>query len=213
MSNKKTNSVAMVTEKDLAMVKDNAINSDQAKFLLKRTPEKYIKKRPGKGGGQWDYVSAGYIKKVLNLMFGWDWDFEIVDEKVLIEAKQVVVKGRLTVRTNGKTIVKMQYGRSDVMLFKGTQNPVDLGNDLKGAASDCLKKCAADLGVAADIYNKDDFTDTRVVTNDELLEQLQELFMEKEEQLKEDDKINIERIIKKKEENSYKKALKLLQKS
>ena len=99
------------------------------------------------------------------------------------------------------------------MLFKGTQNPVDLGNDLKGAASDCLKKCAADLGVAADIYNKDDFTDTRVVTNDELLEQLQELFMEKEERLKEDDKINIERIIKKKEENSYKKALKLLQKS
>jgi hypothetical protein len=213
MSDKKTNAVAMVTEKDLAMVEDNAINPNQAKFLLKRTPEKYIKKRPGKGGGQWDYVSAGYIKKVLNLMFGWDWDFEIIDEKILIEAKQVVVKGRLTVRTNGKTIVKMQYGRSDVMLFKGTQNPVDLGNDLKGAASDCLKKCAADLGVAADIYNKDDFTDTRVVTNDELLEQLQELFMEKEERLKEDDKINIERIIKNREENSYKKALKLLQKS
>ena len=40
---------------------------------------------------------------------------------------------------------------------------MSIGNDLKAAATDALKKCAAELGVAADIYNKQDFQAVKVV--------------------------------------------------
>lgn len=160
----KDKELALVKPSDLSLVSDNSLNPKQLKTLLQRTPKKYIKQRPAKGGGKWDYVGGGYIKKCLNIMFGWDWDFEIVDEQVLIEAKEVVVKGRLTCRTNGKKIVKMQYGNKDIIFRKGTDAPLSIGNDMKSAATDCLKKCASEIGIAADVYNKEDFREVKVMT-------------------------------------------------
>ena len=122
--------LALVKESDLSMVESNSLNANQLKHLLKATPTQYVKQRPAKGGGTWNYVSGGYVKKVLNLMFGWDWDFEIVEEKILIEAKEIVVKGRLTCRTNGRTIVKMQYGNKDIIFRKGTDIPLSVGNTI-----------------------------------------------------------------------------------
>jgi actin-like ATPase involved in cell morphogenesis len=89
-------------------------------------------------------------------MFGWDWDFEIMDEKIM--HGEVIVKGKLTCRSNGKEIIKMQYGNKDIMYKKLQQGeterqPLSIGNDLKSAATDALKKCAAEIGIAADIYN------------------------------------------------------------
>jgi hypothetical protein len=152
--------LALVSAQDLSLVHENALNEKQLNVLLRRTPQKYIHSRPAKGGGTWDYVSGGYVKKVLNIMFGWDWDFEIISE--LVQDGEAIVKGKLTVRTNGKTIVKTQYGNKDIICKKGTNTPLSLGNDLKSAATDCLKKCAAELGIAADIYNKMDFKEVQV---------------------------------------------------
>jgi len=158
-----SNALATIEEKDLALVDNNLLNGNQLAQLLKATPKQYVRTRPAKGGGTWDYVTSGYVKKVLNLMFGWDWDFEIISEIIQLEAKQVIVKGKLVCRTNGRVITKMQYGRQDVKFRKGTSEPLDLGNDMKGAASDCLKKCASELGIAADIYNKEEFREIKVV--------------------------------------------------
>jgi len=44
----------------------------------------------------------------------------------------------------------------------GNRVPLSIGNDLKSAATDCLKKCAAEIGIAADIYNKDEFKEIQV---------------------------------------------------
>lgn len=152
--------IVKIEAKDLALVDNNSLNDKQLKLLLKRTPSQYVKKRPAKGGGTWDYVSGGYVRKVLNLMFGWDWDFEVVSEQVA--GGQVIVKGRLTCRVNGRSIVKMQYGCKEIMYKRGTTDPLNLGNDFKAAATDSLKKCAAEIGVAADVYNKDDFKEIDV---------------------------------------------------
>jgi hypothetical protein len=161
--------VPQIRKEEVIKVKDSlALDLEQINFFLKRTPPRYTRKRPAKGGGQWTYVSGGYVKKVLNLAFGWDWDFEIVDEIVNLEARQVIVKGRLTVRSNGKSIVKMQYGRQDLKFRNGTDTPLDLGNDLKGAATDALKKCAADLGIAADIYNPEEYKEMEIVEGEVL---------------------------------------------
>lgn len=202
----------LVTDKELSLVEANSLNASQLQHLLKRTPEKHIKARPAKGGGQWEYVTGGYVKKVLNLMFGWDWDFEIMDEKVLLEAKQVIVKGKLTCRSNGHTIVKMQYGRQDVKFRRDSQDPLDLGNDMKGAATDCLKKCASEIGIAADVYNKEEFREFSVTTSENLKERIQDLYMEVEHLLSEDDKVHVDRIIQNNEEASFNKVYRNLQK-
>lgn len=165
--------LALIKSDDLSLVPDNLLNEEQLKILLKKTPSQYVKARPAKGGGTWNYVTGGYVRKVLNLLFGWKWSFEIVDEQILLEAREVVVKGRLTAQVNGTTITKMQYGNKDIICKRGTDTPLSIGNDLKAAATDCLKKCAAEIGIAADIYNAEDFREVKVQTE---LDELKELF-------------------------------------
>lgn len=154
--------LVLISPSELSKVKDNSLNSRQLEHLLKRTPSNYVRTRPAKGGGTWRYVSGGYVKKVLNLLFGWDWDFEILSETVYDD--EVVVKGKLTCRTNGKTIIKTQFGNKDIIRKKETQTPLSIGNDLKSAATDALKKCAAEIGIAADIYNAEEFKEVFVDT-------------------------------------------------
>lgn len=157
-----SNEIIKIEAKELSLVENNSLNASQLALLLKKTPKQYVHTRPAKGGGTWDYVSGGYVRKVLNLMFGWDWDFEVVSEQVV--GKQVIVKGKLTCRVNGRQIVKMQFGCKEVICRSGTETPLNLGNDFKAAATDALKKCAAELGIAADIYNKQDFKEITVNT-------------------------------------------------
>ena len=104
-------------------------------------------------------------------MFGWDWDFEIIEHKFDLQVRQAYVLGKLTVRTGGKEIKKMQFGRVDVK-FKtewvdgkkqSTNTPLDIGNDLKAAATDCLKKCASELGIASDIYAPNEFKEIFII--------------------------------------------------
>jgi hypothetical protein len=144
------------------------VTENQLVHMLQRTPSKYVYTRPGKGGGNWAYVTAGYVTKCLNYIFGWNWDYEKVSEPTvteiikLIESKidQVWVTGKLTVRGNdGHQIVKTQAGRAEIKFRKDTRTPVDIGNDIKSAYSDALKKCASLLGIASDIYNAAEFRD------------------------------------------------------
>jgi len=210
-----SNEIRIVSEADLALVNDNVLNANQLGFLLKKTPSKYIRKRPAKGGGQWDYVSGGYVKKVLNLMFGWNWDFEITEQ--IIMHGEAIVKGKLTVRTGSATIVKTQFGNKDIMYRKpdanGEKIPLSIGNDLKAATTDCLKKCAAELGIAADIYNKEEFQELNVVSSEDLdwdgLKQLAEL---KSESIPANEYAGITNIIENKITKEYKKTFNYLTK-
>lgn len=156
-----------ITKKDISKAKDLALNLEQVNFVLAKTPKSAIRQRPAKGGGTWNYVSGNYIRKVLNLMFGWDWDFEILNEFINIEHGEVVVKGQLTCRTNGKTIIKTQYGNKDIMFRKGTREPLSIGNDMKAAATDALKKCATELGIAQDVYAPQEYKEVRVIESED----------------------------------------------
>lgn len=220
MAKKNNSDLPVITPADLALVKDNTLNNDQLKFILSKTPEKYIKMRPAKGGGQWAYVSGGYFRKVLNLMFGWDWDFEILDERIVQDT--VIVKGLLTVRTNGKTLKKMQFGKKEIQFTneyytneKGekakrkTDIYLDIGNDFKAAATDCLKKCASELGIASDVYHEDEFVEVQIV--EIVHSDLAELYELKRDAVPANQALNIERILANKEEKSYSKIYNYLQ--
>ena len=203
-----SNDLALINESDLSLVDNNSLNANQLNLILKNTPKQYVHTRPAKGGGTWDYVTGGYVKKCLNLMFGWDWSFEIVDQQII--HNEVVVKGKLTCNSNGKTIVKMQFGNKDIIYKKGTEIPLSIGNDMKAAATDCLKKCAAEIGIAADIYNKEDFRAIQVVESDDILDTIKNLFELKRELMNPGDIEHAERIMSEQETKSYSKLLKQL---
>ena len=54
--------------------------------------------------------------------------------------------------------------KSGELIFKkGTKIPLSIGNDLKAAATDALKKCAAEIGIAQDVYAPQEFKDVEVI--------------------------------------------------
>ena len=210
----KKQDLALITKEDVNTSGQLIFNDFQLNTILNKTPAQYIKKRPAKGGGTWDYVTGGYVRKCLNLMFGWDWSFDILDEKVLFG--EVVVKGRLTcnIEKDGRirTINKVQFGNKDIMYKRqpaadGTKIPLSIGNDFKSAATDCLKKCASELGIAQDIYNKEDFRPVKVTNDAEIKEQLESLFQEKREALTETEITAIEEIIINEVSAEYKRTI------
>lgn len=202
--------LALITAKDLSLV-ESSLNERQLKIIVSKTPEKYVRSRPAKGGGTWDYVSGGYVKKLLNLAFGFEWDFEITNQMVM--HNEAIVQGKLTIRTNGKVIVKTQFGNKDIIYKKGTETPLSIGNDLKSAATDCLKKCAAEFGFVADIYNKLDFREVEITPENKiesLLEEIKDLYSLKVENMSKDLVRDVERVIENKEVKAYLKIHKLL---
>jgi len=129
---------------------------------LGKTPANHIYERPAKGEGKWTYVTGIYITKVLNYVFGWNWSFQIIDKGR--EGDLVWVQGRLSILDKeGKVrMIKEQFGRADIKFKKNSKDPLDYGNDLKAASTDTLKKCASELGIAGDVYGKNEFKDLGV---------------------------------------------------
>lgn len=147
-------------------------------ILTGKTPERFIRKREGRGGKVFDYVPKGYFEKALNMMFGINgWSTEV--RNVLQREKKnkkgntvidVVVQLRLEYYINGEKYYKEQFGSAEAH----EANP--LGDSMKAATSDALKKCCSQLGIAGDVYgqSEEDLTgesqkEDRVVYNETLL--------------------------------------------
>lgn len=167
------------------------LNENQVQKIFNTTPNRYKYSRPAKGGGSWTYVRASYVRRALDGIFGFNWSFDVetsVGEafEVAKLTKACVVKGVLTcrVKVDGQwvEIKKVQFGRSEVKFLTETKNgvksvkrddisglpvPLDFGNDMKAASSDALKKCATLIGVAADVYDPDEFQEIKIIGADE----------------------------------------------
>lgn len=171
----KKTSLAVVSQSETGAIKGKTgsltmqstwLKKNQLLQVLQRTPEQHVRTRKGKGGQDWDYVTGVYVTKVLNYVFGWNWDFEIIKQEIV--ADQVVTTGKLTVRSpKGDTIIKNQVGRSDIKIMKDGKKYLDIGNDYKASATDALKKCASMLGIASDIYGKEEFKEIGVAIKHE----------------------------------------------
>lgn len=151
----------MENEKKLSLVKTD-ISNEQIKMILGRTPKRYIYTRQGKGGKMFEYVSGGYVRKALNYAFGFLWDFEIKEHG--IQGNQIWVLGKLTIKNNKfePVIIKEQFGRADIKFYQDkAKGMLDFGNDLKSAGTDALKKCASELGIASDIYYRQEWNEIK----------------------------------------------------
>lgn len=113
-------------------------------LLEKHFTAEQIKQRDGGYGEVIDYLEGATVIQRLNEAFNGEWSFEIIEH--LIQEKEVLVSGKLT--ANG--ITKTQYGN------KARESSV--GDDLKAAATDCIKKCATLFGIGLHLY----FSETTV---------------------------------------------------
>lgn len=114
-----------------------------------------IKKKVGKDGSELSYVEASHYIRRLNEAFQGDWSFEILDVKTFKD--EVVVLGKLT----AGGVVKMQYGSAKI---SGTS----IGDDMKAAGTDALKKCASLLGVGLHMYENESQNQPRRLTSKQL---------------------------------------------
>ena len=152
------------------------LNQNQVQKIWNSTPQRYKYSRPAKGGGQWTYIKSSYVRKVLDSVFGFNWNFDI--ETTLAEAFEIakltkvcVVKGSVTGRVwyDGQwvEIKKTQFGRADVKFKRDSEDLLVFGNDIKAETSDCLKKCASLFGIGADVYEASEFMEVEIIGSDE----------------------------------------------
>ncbi len=128
--------------------------SDQVKMLSMPTPTKYIMQRKGRGNLLLDYVETNYVMGLLNAIFKFDWDSEIIEQIVDKDEGQIAMKVRITVRfADGKVVTKTAWGGSDIKRMKEPKKMVDFADDLKSAESDGIKKAASMLGICWDVYS------------------------------------------------------------
>jgi len=105
-----------------------------------------IKRRQGTDGDVFDYVEGCAVIQRLNECFEAEWIFDIQDHRIYDD--EVVVLGKLT----AQGVAKSQFGKSRITRAKKDNSIISLGDDLKAAATDCLKKCATLFGVGLHLY-------------------------------------------------------------
>jgi hypothetical protein len=104
-----------------------------------------VKQRPGQHGKTLSYVDIAAVIDRLNEAFEHRWDFEVVRHEV--HETEVVVLGKLT----ADAVTKMAFGGSAITMDSQGML-VSVGDDLKAASSDALKKSASLLGIALELY-------------------------------------------------------------
>ncbi len=102
---------------------------------------KDLKTRPGRAGLVFTYADARAVAQRLDDVLGIDgWQFEV---KVADPAR-AVVHGSLAVVIEGKTTIRQDFGYP---------NSAQDDEPLKSAASDALRRCAAQIGVGRSLYS------------------------------------------------------------
>ena len=114
--------------------------------LERQFDDSQLKTKTGTFGNQVTYIEGAAVIARLNEALDGSWSFEVIEYKLFED--EIVVLGKLT--ANG--IIKSQFGSTKITRNRDTGDPVSLGDDLKAASTDALKKCATLLGVGLYLY-------------------------------------------------------------
>ena len=123
-----------------------SITKKHKKVSKLKTPKAFIKKKMGM-----EYVEYSVMRDVVDKEYpGWSWTI-ISSESLGSEA--YVVHGRLKWFDNGVWREGDAVAAHRIQKKKGTTDFVDIGNDIKSANTDCIKKAFnMYLNVCDDVY-------------------------------------------------------------
>jgi len=122
------------------------MNEDVRSTLTEAFPDAAIKTRRGGHGKELRYLETWRIVDRLNVALEHDWSFRILEWKVV--ESEVVVHGEL----EAGGVIKHAFGSSAVTRSRDSGEVVSIGDDVKSAASDALKKSATLLGIGLELY-------------------------------------------------------------
>ncbi len=97
---------------------------------------------------------ASVIQRLNDVLGTANWSFRIVGDPVQLE-KEVIIRGRLTAWIGNRKVVKEDFGAHDFARKKSNNEIISRSDTLKSAATDCIKRCAHQLGVGLHLYSKD----------------------------------------------------------
>lgn len=145
-------------EKRIRRSKDQ-INESKTPYerLTEKFPEKYLKRRILNGGTKdekvIEYIGGDKVIERLNEVIGVsEWSFTISDKIVDVDIGHIAILGRLEACINGVVTIKEQWGSSIIETYSNGR-VVSLGDNIKAATTDALKKCATTLGVGLYLYD------------------------------------------------------------
>lgn len=129
----------------------NKITSHHKTVSRIKTPKRYIYKKPTGQGKKLDYVTFPYMRDVADKQYpGWSWTvigYEFVGDKAFM------VQGRLKWFDEGVWREGDATAAHRIQKKKATGEYSDIGNDIKAANTDCIKKAMnMYLNIADDIY-------------------------------------------------------------
>ena len=109
-----------------------------------------------RGGVELEYITGEQCISRLNETLGVaGWSFTIKEHGINAEADEAWVLGELSANFGGAIVVRQQFGSQKIKRSRASGIPLDIGFDLKGAATDALKKCAMLLGVGLYLSKKE----------------------------------------------------------
>lgn len=109
-----------------------------------------------RGGVNLEYVTGEQCITRLNEVLGMaGWSFTVREHGINSEADECWVLGEITANCGGTIVTRQQFGSQKVKRSRASGTPIDIGFDLKGAATDSLKKCASLLGVGLYLMKKE----------------------------------------------------------
>lgn len=134
-------------------------NASTMEKLSMKFPDKCVKTRVvAEMNGEvkeLSYLPGDKIIERLNECFNGIWSFTIQDKIIDVDIGHISVLGRLEAYIDGREVVKEQWGSGVISTFSNGK-VINLGNDVKAATTDALKKCATLLGVGLYLYADDD---------------------------------------------------------
>ena len=123
-----------------------AITEKHKKVSRIKTPKPFIKKKMGL-----DYVEFSYMRDVADKEFpGWSWTIEKTE---VLGSEAFVVQGRLSWYDEGIWRKADMVAAHRIQKKRGTNEFVDIRNDVKASNTDCIKKAFnMYLNIADDVY-------------------------------------------------------------
>ena len=145
MENYKNGELVTYDKKELAAVR-KAITDKHKLVSGLKTPSPYIKKKQGM-----DYVEYSYMREVADKQFpGWSWTIEKTE---VLGSEAYVVHGRLKWFDEGIWRQGDMCAAHRIQKKRGIDEFVDIGNDVKAANTDCIKKAFnMYMNICDDVY-------------------------------------------------------------
>ena len=184
MSNNMENNIngELITydKKELAAVR-KAITDKHKHVSGLKTPGPYVKKKQGM-----DYVEYSYMREVADKEFpGWSWTIEKTE---VLGSAAYVVHGRLKWFDEGIWRQGDMCAAHRIQKKRGIDEFVDIGNDIKAANTDCIKKAFnMYLNICDDVYRnqvedfelsddqKDEIVEAAALVDESRLQEITEL--------------------------------------